>query len=302
MIGAFWNIRGLNKTGRLDCLKDFIDFNSLDFVGIQETKKDSFHPSFFADIGRNFTWNFLPAVGTAGGILVGIKTHKFDILHWELNHYCVSVRVKNSCDDFIWRLVTVYGSAYDEHKQEFITELHSVMDNWDGPTLLGRDFNLTRSSADKNNGNINYHWSDSFNDWINHWGLIELKNPTRSYTWTNNQDQPIMALLDRVLATTNFEAKYPHTGVKSTPRLGSDHVPLVINFGISHNLKPYLFRFEKWWFTQDGFDDLVRKNWENPCSTSHPLEVWQCKLRRLRKKLKGWSLNVNAEIKNKKRT
>jgi len=47
MIGAFWNIRGLNKTVRLECLKDFISNSSLDFVGIQETKKDSFHQSFF---------------------------------------------------------------------------------------------------------------------------------------------------------------------------------------------------------------------------------------------------------------
>ena len=43
MIGAFLNIRGLNKTGRVRCLKDLISLNSLDFVGIQETKKNSFH-------------------------------------------------------------------------------------------------------------------------------------------------------------------------------------------------------------------------------------------------------------------
>ena len=43
MIGAFWNIRDLNKTVRYECLKDFINNNALDFVGIQETKKDSFH-------------------------------------------------------------------------------------------------------------------------------------------------------------------------------------------------------------------------------------------------------------------
>ena len=34
MRGAFWNIRGLNKAGRLKCLSDFIINNRLDFVGI----------------------------------------------------------------------------------------------------------------------------------------------------------------------------------------------------------------------------------------------------------------------------
>lgn len=40
MIGAFWNVRGLNKEGRLQCITDFVNDNSLDFVGLQETKKN----------------------------------------------------------------------------------------------------------------------------------------------------------------------------------------------------------------------------------------------------------------------
>jgi hypothetical protein len=39
MIGAFWNSRGLNKTGRMRCVADFIRANKLEFVGFQETKK-----------------------------------------------------------------------------------------------------------------------------------------------------------------------------------------------------------------------------------------------------------------------
>jgi hypothetical protein len=39
MRGAIWNIRCLNKAGRIKCLNDFIMNNKLDFVGIQETKK-----------------------------------------------------------------------------------------------------------------------------------------------------------------------------------------------------------------------------------------------------------------------
>lgn len=46
MIGAFWNIRGLNKEGRLQCITDFVKDNHLDLVGFQETKKESFQDSF----------------------------------------------------------------------------------------------------------------------------------------------------------------------------------------------------------------------------------------------------------------
>jgi hypothetical protein len=40
MIGMFWNTRGLNKTGMLQYISDFIRNNNLDFVGFQEKKTD----------------------------------------------------------------------------------------------------------------------------------------------------------------------------------------------------------------------------------------------------------------------
>ena len=153
--------------------------------------------------------------------------------------------------------------------------------------VIGGDFNLTREAADKNNGNINFHWSDLFNNWINHWGLMELKNPTRSYTWTNNQDQPTMAVLDRVFISTNIDAQYPNINIRSAARLGSDHVPLLIDFAVDNRKKPYLFRFEKWWLSQEDLYHVVEKSWNSPCSLSDPLEVWQFKMKNLRRKLKG---------------
>jgi hypothetical protein len=63
MIGAVWNIRGLNKSGRFKCLAEFIRINGLDFVGIQETKKDKIVDKDFQAIDSNMSWNFLPAVG-----------------------------------------------------------------------------------------------------------------------------------------------------------------------------------------------------------------------------------------------
>jgi hypothetical protein len=71
--GALSNIRGMNKPGRAKCLKYFIIDNHLDFVGIQESKKETFPPNFLDFVNKNMVWNFVPANGTRGGILVGIK-------------------------------------------------------------------------------------------------------------------------------------------------------------------------------------------------------------------------------------
>jgi len=56
--------------------------------------------------------------------------------------YSVAAIIRNCHDNFVWRLITVYGSPYDEGKQEFINELENLLDNWDGPTMIGGDFNL----------------------------------------------------------------------------------------------------------------------------------------------------------------
>jgi len=131
---------------------------------------------------------------------------------------------------------------------------------------------------------------------------MELKNPTRSYTWTNNQDQPTMAVLDRVFISTNIDAQYPNINIRSVARLGRDHVPLLIDFGVDNRKKPYLFRFEKWWLSQEDLYHVVEKSWNSPCSLSDPLEVWQFKMKNLRRKLKGWALNINADIKRKRKS
>ena len=84
MIGAMWNIRGLNKSGRLDYVKDLISNNNLDFVGLQKTNKANFYCSVLSYIGSNFSWNYLPATGTAGGILLGFKTSKFEVISLDI--------------------------------------------------------------------------------------------------------------------------------------------------------------------------------------------------------------------------
>jgi hypothetical protein len=42
----------------------------------------------------------------------------------------------------------------------------------------------------------------------------------------------------------------------------------------------------------EGFDEFVAKAWETKCPSSIPIEVWQFKVRLLRKRIKGWSRNI----------
>jgi hypothetical protein len=132
MKGVFWNIRGLNRFGRNLSLGSIIRDNGLDFMGVQETKKEEFIPSFLKNLitPATFQWHFLPAKRTAGGILLGVR-ESLGVSNVSILKYCVSCMLMDKRKNFSWKLVVVYAPPpYDEGKVEFIDELHSVLASW----------------------------------------------------------------------------------------------------------------------------------------------------------------------------
>jgi exonuclease III len=305
MIGCFWNPRGFGKSGRAQCIADVLSTHKIDFVGFQETKKESISNSFLKSISGNvdFLWHYLPAKGTAGGILVGFKAALFEVLSYTLFDYCVATVVKNISDGFIWQLIVVYGSAYAEYKLDFLAELHLVMEQCVFPSLVGGDFNLVLSEAEKSSGNINHQLTFLFNDWMNKWALLDLPISNRSFTWSNNQENLILATLDHMFASTDWDSHYPLSLVRAIPKSGSDHTPLLIEFGIKNPPIEKLFRFEKWWLSEPEFVPFVIKVWTAPVPSnlSTAIDIWQFKVRRLRKSLRGWNSNVEAALKKKEK-
>jgi endonuclease/exonuclease/phosphatase family metal-dependent hydrolase len=113
--------------------------------------------------------------------------------------------------------------------------------------LAGGDFNLNRFLSDKSNGRINLKFADCFNDWINKWGLIELNPSNRKFTWSNNQDNLVLAKLDRIFVSTDFDRMFPLSSVLALAKGVSDHNPLLLDTGDGCSFGRKKFRFEKWW-------------------------------------------------------
>jgi hypothetical protein len=63
--------------------------------------------------------------------------------------------------------------------------------------------------------------------------------------------------------------------------------PLALGLPFFERKKPSIFRFEKWWLEQPDFRELVLKVWNTNCAFTDPLDIWQFKIRLLRKKAKG---------------
>jgi hypothetical protein len=65
-------------------------------------------------------------------------------------------------------------------------------------------------------------------------------------------------------------------------RTCSDHTPLLVDSGEQAHLgNKALFSFELSWFHQDGFNDMVKREWLSTPSGGNPMETWQNKIRYL---------------------
>jgi hypothetical protein len=167
--------------------------------------------------------------------------------------------------------------------------------------LVGGDFNIIRRQEEKNNENYNDRWPFMFNAIIESLNLREISLSGRQYTWANRRAIPTYEKLDRVLATAEWEQKFPLVSVRALTRSGSDHTPLLLDSGMqAHRGNKALFSFELSWLRKDGFIDMVKKEWESISYGNSPIEIWQNKIRHLRLFLRGWARNLSSEYKKEK--
>jgi len=61
-----------------------------------------------------------------------------------------------------------------------------------------------------------------------------------------------------------------------------------------------MFRFEKWWLHKESFAKVVEKVWAQPCQATNSLDVWQVRIRTLRRFARGWAANEVASMNKEK--
>jgi hypothetical protein len=197
--------------------------------------------------------------------------------------------------------MAVYGAAQDIQKPPFLAELVRMCENQTLPMLIGGDFNIIRSPREKNNNNYNARWPFVFNAIIESLNLREIVLSGRQYTWASRRENPTYEKLDRVLASVDWEQKYPLVSVRALTRSGSDHTPLLIDSGEQAHLgNKALFSFELSWLREDGFHDLIKREWNAVVRGNSPIEIWQNKMRHLRRFLRGWAKNRSGVYKKEK--
>jgi endonuclease/exonuclease/phosphatase family metal-dependent hydrolase len=122
--------------------------------------------------------------------------------------------------------MNVYGAAQDKLKNDFLAEMASMCSKVKEPLLISGDFNILRFSSEKNKKFLPNRFSKIFNSLIHLYELKEIDISGGQYTWSNNQSNPTLENLDRVLMSGDWENKFSTVQVHKHPREVSDHNPL----------------------------------------------------------------------------
>jgi hypothetical protein len=102
--------------------------------------------------------------------------------------------------------------------------------------------------------------------------LREIALSGRQFTWANHHEVQTFKKLDRIQASVEWENKFPLVSVRALTRSGSDHTPFLIDSGEQAHLgNKAHFSFELSWFHQEGFHDLIQREWNLAGSSVSPM-------------------------------
>ena len=110
----------------------------------------------------------------------------------------------------------------------------SLKQKWDLPWIIGGDFiSYASLMNEKGVGDGDGHDYLHFNNVINQAKFLDIPLTDHCLTWTNLQNRPILANLDRVLVSYDWETHFLLSILHSLLRSTSDHAPVSWHQGVS---------------------------------------------------------------------
>lgn len=223
-----WNVRGLNERDKRLAVRQTVFLEKPDIVCFQETKLRVMDDIIMKETcGRRLDRRaVLDAQGTRGGILIGWRDRRYQLLSQSYSEFCLTVQLRDKVLDQKIQFTGVYGPTSPALRPQFFQQLDDLKPTTDMPWIVCGDFNVTLYQEERNSKTSDWRWPLQFAKIITDLGLHDMKLQGRKFTWSNSRDRPSMAKLDRFLISTDWASKFP-TGMQRTlPNSSSDHCPV----------------------------------------------------------------------------
>ena len=248
------NVKGANNPIKRNVIRNFIRFQRVDLVCLQETKiqEMSSNRACSFGVGRFFDWKVAEAEGAMGAILLFWDKRKLDLVGVETSLFFITCWFKNVEGGFQWAFTSIYGLVERNNRKMFWEELGSLKGLWEGPWCIDGDFNMVLSLNERNRGSRMSHPMRRFAEVLNELGLRDIALQGGPFTWRGEQNNHSMSRLDRFLIMADWECQFNNVVQSILSRLVSDYCPILLDSeGIRYGPSP--FRFEIMWLKFEGF-------------------------------------------------
>lgn len=179
------------------------------------------------------------------------------------NSYAQSVEFLSLHDNAHWILTNIYAPCTHPAKREFLQWFKNINMPDTVDWIVTSDFNLCRSSDDRNQPGGDQVDMYLFNEAISFLGLVDIPLKGRRYTWSNKQVSPLLQRLDWFFTSNSWTLSYPNTYAYPLTIETSDHVPCAISISTQIS-KGAIFRFENYWLQHLDFLTVVQQHWIAP--------------------------------------
>ncbi|GJY41330.1 putative RNA-directed DNA polymerase, eukaryota, reverse transcriptase zinc-binding domain protein [Tanacetum coccineum] len=182
-------------------------------------------------------------------------------------------------------MISVYAPQAVSNKRVLWTYLTSLINRWNGESIVMGDFNEVRRMEERWGSTFNVNGARAFNNFISNSGLVDLQLEGYTFTWAHPSATK-MSKLDRFLVTDGLLSLFPHVSAACLDRHLSDHRPILLREVFTdYGATP--FRFYHSWFSFQGFEHMVTNTWNSTIlNDSNRMIRFKKKLQILKKEIR----------------
>jgi hypothetical protein len=267
---------------------------------LSETKTQSDDAIVILNRLGYFMMSHVSPIGSRGGLLLawrlGVNLDCFSSNVNIINAWCYSDPPNKP-----WLLSCIYGPPAKINNSLFWDSLLSVRQDYLGPWLCIRDFNVILSQSEKYGGRpFACSSMDPFRSFYDSFGMIDLGFVGNPFTWSNKRQNHnlIKERLDRGIANSHWVHLFPHYRVTHLPALISDHNPILLDSSPSDQSLSRPFRFEEFWTFDSSCNSVISRAWVKNFNGTSDVILLK-KLKATKTALKFWNSHHFGNIQEK---
>lgn len=211
-----------------------------------------------------------------------------EITDIDTSTYCLSAMVRSRASDTCFKITSVYGPTDSASKDALFVEMISHKPLPGVPWLASGDFNQIYQARDKNKWNVNRSRINRFRAALKSCEHKEIHLQNKRFTWSNERANPTLCRLDSFFCNAEWDTTYNTHVLHALSSSLFDHCPLLLADDKGPK-RPRSFKFENFWASLPGFQEVVQKAWCERVDHTEPYQVLHHKLKKTALRLTEWS-------------